>query len=129
MWTDEVHVVTDLAEVDWIRGRVAGRPGYVDGTVSTIYGAYARVLHPVGNGPDPSITWADVARVTGRRVHPTVQWPALISAPDPWQRHAPLWRDTSPEVGNLSLKSLLALCDSGHEKLPGGGHLAARWRS
>ncbi len=111
VWTDAVWVVTDLAEADWLRRRVTGPLGHVDGAVPTVYGAYARILHPVGDGPDRSTTWAEVARVTGRQVHPTVQWHALISAPDPYARDSPLWRDTSPEVGYLSLEPLLALCD------------------
>ena len=111
VWTDAVRVVTDLGEAEWIRRRVTGPLGHADGTVPTIYGTYARILHPVGDGPNRSTTWADVAQVTGRRVHPTVQWHALISAPDPARRDAPLWHDTSPELGNLSLKPLLALCD------------------
>ena len=120
MWTGAVRVVSDLAEADWIRRRVTRPLGHVHGTVPTIYGSYARILHPVGDGPDWSTTWADVAQVTGRQVHPTVQWHAMISAPDPQIRDRPLWPDTSPQEGNLSLEPLLALCDilSGHTTAP-----------
>ncbi|MGW4479703.1 hypothetical protein [Rhodococcus triatomae] len=42
--------------------------------------AYVRVLHPVVNDDERFVRWRDVAVITGRRVHPSVQWWRLIGA-------------------------------------------------
>jgi len=55
-------------------------------------------------------TWAQVAQVTGRRVHPAVQWHALIGAASPFAHRRELWDAGEPEQGNLSLTALDALC-------------------
>ncbi|UNX54877.1 hypothetical protein MF406_00825 [Georgenia sp. TF02-10] len=111
MWTDEASVVADVSHADWVVRRVTGRMGTVSGTVPDGYPAYARILHPVELGDGSVVPWSRVAEVTGRRVHPTVQWHRLIGAEDPWATTSDLWADGSPEEGNLPVAPLLALCD------------------
>jgi hypothetical protein len=110
MWTDKVQVLDDLAPAAWLTDRLTGGWGRVTGVAPDGYRAYARVLHPVepadGAG---ALAWADVARVTGRRVHPTVQWHALIGADDPYASGSELWQGGEPPVGNLPLPALEAL--------------------
>lgn len=114
MWTDTVHVVDDVAAAGWLAGRLSGRLGTVTGTVPDGYPAYARILHPVEfyDGQTAPMTWAEVAAVTGRQMHPTVQWHRLIGADDPYDHWSDVWRDGKPEVGNLALPALQALCDA-----------------
>src|SRR5659263_62511 len=111
MWTDEVELLGDVAAADWIRPRLAGDLGHVADTIPSGFEAYARVFHPVERGPEGTVSWAEVAAVTGRAVHPEVQWHALIAAPDPWAQRSDLWPEGEPSQGNLALRELLALCD------------------
>lgn len=110
MWTDRARVLQDVTPGDWLAPRLTGPPGTVTGTVPAGYAAYARVLHPVDRGSEePGMSWADVARVTGRRVHPLVQWHALIGADDPWTHSSDLWDEGEPPEGNLPLPALVPL--------------------
>ncbi|WP_127130347.1 hypothetical protein [Georgenia sp. SYP-B2076] len=112
MWTQTVRIVEDASPASWLAGRLTGPIGTVVGTVPDGYAAYARVLHPVDrhDGTQP-VTWAQVSEVTGRQVHPTVQWHALIGSDDPYDRGSDVWPDGRPEWGNLSVAPLQALCD------------------
>nr|KEP23763.1 hypothetical protein DA06_05000 [Georgenia sp. SUBG003] len=109
-----MRIVEDVSPADWLAIRVTGRPGTVVGTVPSGYEAYARLLHPVEfhDGRREPTTWARVAEITGRHVHPTVQWHSLIGTTDPWGRSAPGWPDGQPEQGNLALAPLQTLCDA-----------------
>lgn len=119
MWTDRARVLDDVAPGDWIRPRL-GAWGTVTGLLPGGFDAYARVLHPVvasrpGAGADATweaLRWADVAAVTGRAVHPLVQWHRLIGyeGPEPWSPTSALWPLGGPPEGHLALPQLEALC-------------------
>lgn len=110
MWTDAVRLVSDVSAARWIGPRLTGAFGTVLGTVPSGFEAYARVLHPVSVGWEQESTWADVAKVTGRRVHPAVQWHSLIGAAGPFAHLSDRWDAGEPEQGNLTLNTLQALC-------------------
>src|SRR5665647_2513257 len=84
MWTDRVRVLDDVTPADWLAERMAGPRGTVTQTVPIGFAAYARILHPAGGPDNEPVTWAQVAETTGRLVHPTVQWHALVGAADGW---------------------------------------------
>ncbi|TRW44944.1 hypothetical protein [Georgenia yuyongxinii] len=112
MWTDKVQIVDDLTPAAWLTDRLTGGWGRVTGVAPHGYPAYARVLHPVARDDgDGYVTWAQVAEVTGRRVHPTVQWHALIGSDDPYAHSSELWDGGEPPAGNLPLPALEALVD------------------
>lgn len=110
MWTNRVRLLRDVSGAAWLGERLAPSWRTVAGTVPTGFDAYARVLHPVDTG-DGHQRWAHVAEVTGRQVHPAVQWHTLVGAPSPHAHGSDLWQDGEPEQGNLALEPLLALCE------------------
>lgn len=71
------------------------------GVVPNGYEAYVRVLHPVGFEGDRVLRWRDVAQVTGRQVHPLVQWWRLIGASESWNPSSTLWDGDDPATGAL----------------------------
>ncbi|MHB1065582.1 MAG: hypothetical protein ACYC1Z_14020 [Georgenia sp.] len=86
--------------------------GTVTRTTPDGYPAYARILHPVDPSNDePHQRWADVARTTGRLIHPLVQWHALIGADGPHAHSSDLWDGGRPPQGNLPLPALQTLAD------------------
>lgn len=111
MWTDQVELLTTVTAADWIRPRLADGFGNVADVIPAGFAAYARVLHPVEGVREEPLRWADVAAVTGRTIHPEVQWHALIGAPDPWNPQSDLWAEGESARGNLALPQLLALCE------------------
>ncbi|MCS5716322.1 hypothetical protein NVV95_17380 [Herbiconiux sp. CPCC 205716] len=98
----------------WIVPRV-GRWGSVGGVAGRGFEAYARVLHPV-QGDDRSGTqlgprsWGEVARRTGRVVHPLAQW-HRVAGVDELRGDVELdgWRVTAPPTGRLDPRLLAAL--------------------
>ena len=111
MWTEKVELLTTVTAAGWIRPRLAGGLGQVADTIPTGFEAYARILHPIEGAREESLRWADVAAVTGRTIHPEVQWHTLIGAPDPWSPASDLWDEGEPAQGSLALPQLLALCE------------------
>jgi len=111
MWTDQVRVLDDVTPADWLAERMAGRRGTVTQTVPSGFAAYARILHPAGGPDNEPVTWAQVAETTGRQVHPTVQWHALVGAADVWDNVGGLWPHARPQWGNLAIPQLAALCE------------------
>ncbi|SIS18623.1 hypothetical protein SAMN05445060_3359 [Williamsia sterculiae] len=93
---------------EWIRPRLTGPWGSVTGVCPSGYTAYVRILHSVG-GSEWGIHWRDVAAVTGRRVHPLVQWWRLIDADEPVNPTSTMWRNDEPVMGELPLHDALAL--------------------
>jgi hypothetical protein len=101
---------------------MAGVEGFALGVRSLIpdrFEAYGRILHPVDRivpqeeavRPDfqmpeaLQLRWADIARQTGRQIHPRVQFDSLIGAP----REAV--RSYEAEIGTLSPELYSPLCD------------------
>ncbi|WP_327045800.1 hypothetical protein OG320_29665 [Microbispora sp. NBC_01189] len=71
----------------------------VFGTVPSGYAAYARVLHPADSESGEPVTWARVAEVTGRRVHPAARWHTLIDAAGTYDSCSELWPHGGPYDG------------------------------
>jgi hypothetical protein len=76
--------IADVSVGDWIDEALSGLLGTVASVVPGRFEAYARVLHPVEfDDSRPSLTWAEVCRITGRRracphavgrYHPPQSW-------------------------------------------------------
>ena len=64
---------SDPSVGDWLRPRLGPFGAVVGSLVPQGYEAYARVLHPMYDEAYAPVTWASVAAVTGRVVHPTAQ--------------------------------------------------------
>jgi hypothetical protein len=95
----------------WLTSRIARDGHWVTRTVGSGYEAYARILHPLDDGPDAP-RWADVAAQHGRSMHPSAQWEHISSSVAP---HDPMSRGDrgfpgSPDIGNLHEEALAALC-------------------
>src|SRR5690349_7330196 len=78
--------------------------------VPTGYERYARILHPASDREGNPVRWSEVARFTGRTVHPLVQWHRLVGAEDSFGDGG-LWLWGSPERGELERADLAALVD------------------
>jgi len=82
---------TDVSVASWVDERLLPWRGSGEGVlvgelVPTGFEAYARILHrarrpPATGGPGEPVTWAEVARAIGGRIHPEVQLQALIGLP------------------------------------------------
>lgn len=125
-----MQIEVNVACADWIEPRLAPFGGSVGSVVPTGFEAYARVLHPVAlHTAHASLRWAEVARLTGRKLHARAQFwciagrAALDAADSGWQEGAPrpgeLDRETQTE-----LIATLAACDLGGA---GGECIAAVW--
>lgn len=111
-WDDpNVEAVADVTVGDWIRPRLMGHRGSVTAVVPARYEAYVRVLHPVEVDDDRLARWRDVATVTGRRVHPLVQWWRLIDSPGYVNPRSGLWHGGNPETGALEQPDSQVLVD------------------
>lgn len=111
MDTEALRPSGDAAPADWLSGEdaaaltvrspVVGVPG--------LFARHARVLHPATDATGGRLRWAQVAATTGGRVHPDVQWSALVGLKDRWDRDADRWPFEAPAWGNLDLTDLRAL--------------------
>jgi len=110
MWTDRIEVLDDVAPADWLAPRLGGSFGAVARTVPRGFGAYARLLHPAHGENSRPVRWSEVAARTGRQVHATAQWDALVRWRGPSAQDGQ-WSGSEPLVGNLEVDSLVALCD------------------
>lgn len=99
---------SDVAVAQWIAPRL-GELGSVAGTAPNRFEAYVRVCHPADR--DGRLhTWAQVARETGRTVHPLMQWHALVGASDYLNMSDSTWPGGDPQRGNLDPSVLGAVC-------------------
>jgi len=94
----------------WLASRITRGSDWVTSTVGTGYRAYARLFHPLDDGPDAP-RWADLAARHGRIMHPSAQWEHISSTVAP--------ADTmsrsrgfpgEPHIGNLHPEALASLC-------------------
>ncbi|MGH8301512.1 MAG: hypothetical protein ACRET5_08615, partial [Steroidobacteraceae bacterium] len=85
----------------WVRQRMSGELGTVTGAVPDGYSAYARILHPASTPDGWPVAWREVAKGTAKKVHPLVQWHALVGADDYLNLTDSRWRGGDPERGNL----------------------------
>ncbi|WP_412736579.1 hypothetical protein [Krasilnikovia sp. MM14-A1259] len=113
MDTPELKLVTDddLAAASWIKPRLMGEFGAVTREVPQGYAAYARVCHPADDESGSPTAWSQVAAVTGRQAHPTMQWHALVGSPHRYAAAKYLWPGNDPECGNLPPQLLGPLCN------------------
>ncbi|WP_456785823.1 hypothetical protein [Cellulomonas sp. P5_C5] len=101
---------------DWLRPRLGPFGAVVGSLVPQGYEAYARVLHPMFDEAYAPVTWASVAAVTGRVVHPTAQSWRVAGRPGV---HAPQaeplgnrvaevdeWRGLEPAAGSVDGREL-----------------------
>jgi hypothetical protein len=110
-------VVTDLSEADWVAASLQeiGDRVALSSVLPPGLGAYARILHPAGavrsydTPPEPwpnDVTWSQIAAMTGRRMHPRVQFDSLIGV-SRYGGH----RDWEAKIGTLSPELWEALTD------------------
>jgi hypothetical protein len=85
--SEEVHAA------DWIRERLHPFAQDVGSVVPSGFAAYARIFHPasIAGRPDVDVRWSDVAALSGKTVHPEMQFHAIAPpAQDPEPRvHQP----------------------------------------
>jgi hypothetical protein len=97
---------------DWLTSRVVSAPNWVTRTVGTGFDAYARIFHPLDDGP-AAPRWADIAARNGRTMHPSARW-ENISSTGPCAANTPVNRGRGhpgePVVGNMAKDALSALC-------------------
>jgi hypothetical protein len=110
MWTDELRVCDEVLPGAWIAPRLTGEIGTVTGTVPSGYPAYVRICHPAPDQGRAPVSWAEVARTTGRQVHALMQWHALVGSPDSLNMRGSLWRGGNPARGDLAPEVLGPLC-------------------
>ena len=119
MDSGELAATGDVGAAAWIEPRLAGHFGAVTLAVPGGYAAYARIFHPTCGDERPT-TWSQVARVTGRRTHPLMQWHALVGSSDLLNADGSIWPGAEPPRGNLVPEVLGPLCDvlAGHTATP-----------
>jgi hypothetical protein len=110
-YMEDMKLSDDVESAGWIRTRLGGPFGAVTRTVPAGYEAYARICHPARDEDGVSVTWSQVASVTGRHAHPLMQWHALVGSVDPINVTSPLWEWENPERGNLGREVLTALTE------------------
>jgi hypothetical protein len=105
--------LTDVSAADWVAEGIGEFGSGVDALVPAGLDAYARILHPAWPSGEVAtddrehepLPWAEVAKTTGGRMHPRVQFDALVGA----ERGKS--RDYEPDVGELPPALLSALCE------------------
>jgi hypothetical protein len=80
---------------------------WVTGMVGPDFAAYARIFHPLDDGPDAP-RWADVAELRGRTMHPSADWNQINIGPEEL-RHGRSFPGV-PRIGNLLVEALSDLC-------------------
>lgn len=109
MTEPRLEVRSDVGIGSWIAPRLGPFGGRVGSVVPQGFAAYARILHAI-DGPDRAWRWSDVARATGRTVHPTAQWHRVAArdSNDSDYRGLPY---SPPDTGQIDRASQLALID------------------
>ena len=106
MGWENLTVSDEVNAADWIRERLHPFAQDVGSIVPPGFAAYARIFHPAGmaGSPENDIRWADVAALSGKTVHPEMQFHAIAppsSDPEP--------RFYEPRLGVLSQSQVAAL--------------------
>lgn len=90
---------------------------WVTGMVGPDFAAYARIFHPLDDGPDAQ-RWADVARLHSKTMHASAEWDRINDVPQalPGGRSFP----GDPRIGSLDVQALSDLCTilAGHTGTP-----------
>jgi hypothetical protein len=106
-----LRVSDDVSAAAWIGRRLGGDFGAVIRSVPSGYPAYARICHPAADRDGAPVTWGEVAQVTGRQIHPLMQWHAVAGSPDPLNIRGSLWSGSEPKQGHLVSELLGRLCE------------------
>lgn len=104
----------DAAAAGWIGPRLSGAFGAVSLAVPAGFDRYARILHPAvdyRDGHVVGVSWAQVAALSGRVVHPVAQYDRIATPAPGCVDRATLERIDWPAVGDLEPVSMRALCD------------------
>ncbi len=90
---------------------------WVTGMVGPDFSAYARIFHPLDDGPDAQ-RWADVAQLHGRTMHASAEWGRINDVPDDLRGARGFPGD--PRIGKLDVHALSDLCVilTGHTGTP-----------
>lgn len=101
-------VAQSAVPAEWVTSRldVFARQ-WVTGMVGPDFAAYARIFHPLDDGPDAQ-RWADVAQIHGRTMHASVEWDQINMVAEESRRGRGFPGD--PVIGNLEVQALSALC-------------------
>jgi hypothetical protein len=103
----------------WIRSRLGPFGGHVGSVVPRGFPSYARILHAVET-PSRRWRWADIARTTGRIVHPTAQWHRVADREYDDGDYTNLPSGNPPTEGCLDRTSQLALIEVLRRHSPAG---------
>jgi hypothetical protein len=116
----DVELMTDVSEADWVDERLLPDAGGGEGVrvgelVPTGFERYARILHPAHRrvtegGMGEPVTWAEIARERGKRIHPEVQFQALVDLP-PDHRVSESDEVWMPEEGSIPMELSAPLID------------------
>ncbi len=112
MVTRGLRASDDVSAAAWIASRFEGGFGAVTRTVPGGFAAYVRICHPATDRAGRLATWPQVARQTGRKAHPLMQWHALVGSADPLNVSGSLWPGDDPQRGTLVPEVLARLCDA-----------------
>jgi hypothetical protein len=134
----------DIAQADWILSELnTGQHGKVDSLVPRVFPVYARILHSAWTRSGDPVRWRDVAKQTGCRIHPLVQFDAIrnsVTGDRTWQGRRPDSSLSQAEVAaleeilsepNLSEECWFCLWDGyswSTEVEPHGGYLKVNLR-
>jgi hypothetical protein len=93
----------------WLTNRIDLRgPHWVTNLLGSGFGAYARLFHPPQDHPG-SVTWAEVARAHGRKMHPWAQWNQINSPAAPSLAEQSMIDRPRPNLNTWALEALCAI--------------------
>ncbi len=126
-----------VSEADWYGAALVGW-GTVESVIPRGYAAYARILHPATGPGDERLRWSDVARSSGKVLHPLAQFAALAGRWAYDDSGGDSCPGDHPPEGCLDLPELRLLCQilAGYTSTPsscwltvwaGFGDLPEKW--
>ncbi|WP_207936013.1 hypothetical protein [Actinomadura sp. KC216] len=104
-----LRLMTDTSPAAWLEAEMGDFDADVRALLPGRFDAYARILHPADSPHGEPVPWREVARWTGRAMHPGVQFKALARPARGAGQGPPPW-DEPPERGELFQPMLSALC-------------------
>ena len=86
----------------------------VGSVIPTGFAAYVRILHPAGRGSGPQpieVRWSEVARWSGKVIHPLVQFHALVPSPPrpEWGQEPFIYAPRDGVLAEAQVRTLAAL--------------------
>jgi hypothetical protein len=93
----------------WLTERIDLRgPHWVTNLLGSGFAAYARMFHPAQDHLR-AVTWAEVARANGRKMHPWAQWHQINSPAEPSLARNPCAITRGPHLDTEALEALCAI--------------------